>query len=107
MAPDNRFQSAVCPFNCLRLPLSKNKFDAAPRFADQPLCGNPALLFQFVKRGIQRARSDLQDIFRHLFKALRKRPPVHRLQSEYSQDERAVCVLVPRLNLGSRICSAI
>src|SRR6185437_9750063 len=63
------------------------KFNAPPGIADQPFGGNPAFLLQLVQRRVQRAGADLQNVLRHLFQTLRKRPPVHGLQREHPQDQ--------------------
>ena len=55
--------------------------------AHGPFRANPAVLFEFVKRGIQGALTNLQYFTGHLMDALRNGPAVHGLQSNSFQNE--------------------
>ena len=59
----------------------------AVRIRRPPLGGNPALSFELVQRGVQRALTDPQHVARHLPDTLCDRPAVHRLQRDRLQNQ--------------------
>ena len=54
---------------------------------DGPFGTDPAVLFEFVKRWIERALADLQNFAGHLVDALRDGPTMHGLERDDFQDE--------------------
>src|SRR5262252_7908952 len=58
-----------------------------------PLGFDPALLFELVERGIQRALADAQLLAGQLPDALRDRPAVHRLERQDAEDQQVECPL--------------
>src|SRR5262249_9811461 len=62
-------------------------FRAPSELAGLPLGFDPALLFQLVQRGVERAVADLEDIARHLQEPLADRPSMQRLEREDLQQQ--------------------
>src|SRR5262249_29036490 len=60
---------------------------AAVGFGDLPLSRNPALLLQFVQRGVKCALSNLQDFAGNLADALSDGPSMHGLEGECFQNQ--------------------
>ena len=66
---------------------------AAIVFAGLPLGGDPALLFEFVKGGIERAVADLENVAGDLLEALADGPAVERFEGEDFEEEKIECAL--------------
>src|SRR5262245_52356422 len=52
-----------------------------------PVGGDPALAFEALQSGVERALLDLQDLVRQLADALRNRPAVQRLERDRFHDQ--------------------
>jgi hypothetical protein len=68
-------------------PRQSVKFRAPPQFTRLPFGGNPPLLLKLVQRRVKRAVTHPQNIAGDLIQTLADRPPMHRLQRQYLQQQ--------------------
>jgi hypothetical protein len=62
-------------------------FGAAAIFASRPLGADPAILFELVKRGIERSLPYLENLAGHLTNALGDGPTMHGFEGDGFEDE--------------------